>query len=116
MEKIYAYDPGKRKRILAGYIDGDTFIKDVKPEHFMKILGGYGIQETVIELLKERAIKTIEIRTEISIYRAPFSRWIAPDIKVMDQKHGKQRFLPIKYMERTPRTVLFWWKEPPEKG
>jgi len=103
--KILTYDTRKGKQILAGSVDDltHTFIKKVTSKHFFKKTQSYAIQETVIEQLKELGITTIKIITPASIYMSTLDIWLDPCIKVLDYGHGKQRFLPIKYMRRIPK-------------
>ena len=101
--KVTTFDPKKKKKVLAGHIDGDTFTREVKQKHYMHICQGYGIQEVVIEKLKELGIKNITIISEVSKLHSKLSEWLEPDIKVMNFNHGKQRFLPVNRMKREPK-------------
>lgn len=46
---------------IIGYIDGETYITERRPEHFMRMFGGFGISKTVLELLETRNVKNIVI-------------------------------------------------------
>jgi len=102
MTKIRTYDPKKSKLIMAGEFDDKdkSFYKKCKPQHFMKIVGGYGIQEDVIQQLKEMDCEKIYLTTNTGKYVNPFKDWLARDIKVLNYGHGKQRFFPLSRMER----------------
>ena len=60
MEKVTTYDPKKNKHILAGYIEGNVFIKQVSGRHFFRKFQAYGIQEDVIQKLIERNVKKLQ--------------------------------------------------------
>lgn len=100
MRKLLVQDPKKNKLVLAGFVDKDTFIRHVTSyKHFMKVVGGYGIQEIAFEELQKRNIKNIlleEKDTGIHWY-SKLSDW-EENGKVADYGHGKQRFLGMKYM------------------
>lgn len=97
--KLLTFDPAKNKKVLCGEVIGDTLFRWVKPEHFMQVVQGYGIQEVVFQEIVRKGLKMVvlkETNTE--------QRWEA-DIKtwkykgrVADYGHGKQRFLSLKYM------------------
>jgi len=59
---------------------------------------GYGIQEKVIQKLKELGCEEIQIHKQFLSYKSKFSDWLKPEIKVLDYGHGKQRFFPLKDM------------------
>jgi len=96
---IYAYDPKKNKRIKAGSLLGDVFIKQVTSKHYMRREQGYGIQEEVLEVLKEKGCKYIIIKTKISSYTSKLSQWIGLPVK--NYGHGLQRFMRVDKMEIT---------------
>jgi len=95
--KILAYDKKKEKLVKVGDYDYGTriFHKVAKANHLMEMFESYGIQENVIEQLKERGCEKIILKTPTRILESSFSDWLTPDIKVMDFGHGKQRFLPV---------------------
>jgi hypothetical protein len=100
MRKLLVFDPNKNKLVLCGYVDKDTFLRDVNStRHFMKVVGGYGVQEIAFEELEKRGIKNVLIR-ETDTKKNWFSKlsdWIDHG-KVGDYGHGKQRFLGMKHM------------------
>ena len=107
--KLLVYDPAKQKDVLIGEIQDGVLHREVKPEHFMKIVDGYGIQENGFQKLITEAVKEIVMRTEAgTTYSATVQTWLDHS-KVADYGHGKQRFLSLKYMttkeEHGQRTV-----------
>ena len=100
MKKLLVYDPRKRKLVLCGHVDGNTFIRNVvSRKHFMKIVGGYGIQENAFVELKNREIENILLKEEDTkkTWSSTLSDWEEKG-KVADYGNGKQRFLSTKYM------------------
>lgn len=77
-----------------------VFIKHVnRDKHFMRVVGGYGIQEEVFnEHLrgKNGIIKIIEDKK--SAYEIPIWRW-ENNSKTADYGFGRQVFLSTKYMD-----------------
>ncbi len=100
MKKLLVYDPQKRKLVLCGYVNDDTFIRHVNSKkHFMKIVDGYGIQETAFDELRKREIKNILIEEEDTktSWTSKVDDW-KNNGKVADYGNGEQRFLSMKYM------------------
>jgi len=99
--KILAFDPFKRKKVLCGEVVGDTLIRDVDPiKHFMRVVGGYGIQHYVFPILKKNGVKKIIIK-ELNgkNWEADLKTW-EENSRTMDFGHGKQIFLSLKYMKK----------------
>ena len=99
MIKVRTMDPEKNVLVTCGFIDETTFIRNVKPEHFMRVVGGYGIQEAVFDALKDRKITDIILQVEGSgtKWLSKLDDWIAHG-KVANYGHGRQRFLSTSYM------------------
>ena len=100
MRKLLVKDPTKDKLVLAGFVDGDTFRRHVTSyRHFMKIVGGYGIQEIAFEELQKRKIKNIllEEKDTGKSWYSKLDDWTEHG-KVADYGHGRQRFLSMRYM------------------
>lgn len=99
--KLYTYDSRKEKYVLCGQIVGNTLFRKVNSHHFMKIVQGYGIQETAFQELTEKGIQNIVLKHEETrrAIQAPISRWLEHS-KVMDFGNGKQRFLSVKFMDQ----------------
>lgn len=98
--KLLAFDPAKKKQVLCGEIAGTSLFRWVKPEHFMRVLQGYGIQEVAFQKICEEELKMIILKEEHTglNWEAPVEIWKLHG-KVMDYGHGKQRFLSLKYMK-----------------
>lgn len=113
--KLLAFDPKKNKRVLCGEIVGDTLIRIVKPEHFMRMVQGYGIQEVAFQAVMEKGLQNImlvESKTGLE-WKASVKTWLSQS-KVLDYGHGKQRFLSLKFMnskqvEPTEEQLSFLW-------
>jgi hypothetical protein len=103
MEKVTTYDPKKGKPILAGHIEGDSFIKQVTPRHFFYKLQAYGIQEEVIQTLIEKKIKKIQIISHTLTYESDIKDWVNGHVLIRDYGNGLQRFLPVHYMKKIQR-------------
>ena len=91
--KIYCYDPGKSKNILAGEYDTrtSTFSKKVNNRHYMIKEHGYGIQEEVLQKLAKEGCYEIHIYTKTGAYITLLDDWLKRPIK--NYGHGNQRFL-----------------------
>lgn len=100
--KILTYDTKKKKVVLCGEFIGDTFFRNVKPYHYMKVVGGYGISEDAFQEIISKGCKKIiikEITTENS-WESRIEDWIG-HCHIADYGSGKQRFLGLKYMKLT---------------
>jgi hypothetical protein len=97
--KILTYDPGKKKKVLVGEVVGDTLFRWVEPEHFMQVVGGYGIQEVAFQQILKEGVKKIILKATHTEKRweADVENWKYHG-RVMDYGNGKQRFLSLKYM------------------
>ena len=60
--KLTTYDTKKKKVVLCGELRNGILFRKVKPEHFMKVVNGYGIQEVAFQTILERQIKKITNR------------------------------------------------------
>lgn len=101
--KLMTYDPAKKKMVLVGYWNKDKKLlgRKVGPQHFMRVLQGYGIQNDVFQQIIKSGIKHIalkEIHTG-DILLSNVKSWLNEG-RVKDYGHGKQRFLSVKYMRR----------------
>ena len=92
-KSVLTYDPKKKKKVVAGTLIDGAFWKRVKAEHFMKVEQGYGIQEDVIQRLKEMKCSTVLIATPTFTYEMSFSDWERAPIK--DYGNGLQRFVKV---------------------
>lgn len=98
--KIYALDPRKNRKILCGEVVGQTFIRSVKPEHYMEKVKGYGIQEVVFEKMMVAGVTKIRLYVTATgrVLMSTMEDWLNHG-KVSDFGNGKQRFLSVKYMK-----------------
>ena len=97
--KITAFDPRKGSHVLVGVLKNGVFTKHVTAKHFMRIVGGYGIQELAFQELLEAKCQTVIIINETESYVSPIQNWIEHG-KVMNFNSGNQRFLSLKYMQK----------------
>lgn len=98
--KILTYDIRKKKTVLCGELEGETFRREVNSRHFMRVVGGYGIQEDAFQKLCEKRAKKILIHVEntSTTWESVIEDWKI-NSKTMDFGNGKQRFLSLKYMK-----------------
>jgi hypothetical protein len=111
MKPLLAYDIKKKKYIKCGEVDKDSFLRKVRSTHFMRVVGGYGIQEDALTQLAERKVTKIAIYVEDThtMWYSTLKDWIDYG-RSADYGHGKQRFLSLKYMktvgeQMAPKTV-----------
>jgi hypothetical protein len=92
---IHCHDPRKNTTILAGeYNPVDyTFIKKVRPEHYMVKEHGYGIQEEVLQELKIMGCINILIISKDKEYISLLEDWLK--LSVQNYGSGRQRFLKV---------------------
>jgi hypothetical protein len=92
---IHCHDPRKNTVVLAGeYNPTDfTFIKKVRPEHYMAKEHGYGIQEEVLQDLKKMGCINILIISKDKEYISLLEEWL--ELSIQNYGHGRQRFLPL---------------------
>lgn len=96
--KITHYDEAKNLTITVGHYDEDaqTFTGD-RTGNYFNIYQGYGIQEESLQKLIEMGCKVIIITDGKDEYHSPLYRWVEKGI-ISDWGHGKQRFLPVRFM------------------
>jgi hypothetical protein len=108
--KIFTYDPAKGKEVLCREIQGDTFFRWVKPEHFMIVNQSYGIQETAFQQLIENGVEKIVLKEENTGKRweASVEMWLIHGSVQEYSGHSKQRFLSMKYQDvhKIPEPIL----------
>ena len=96
---IKTWDKKKQKHVVAGKVEGGAYHRKViDSKHLMRKFDAYAIQEDVIEQLQDLNIGDIIITSQDNVYFSTSSDWLQPNIRVMDFGHGKQRFLPRRYM------------------
>ena len=92
--KIYTYDSGKNKEVVAGNLEGKIFHKKVThAKHFMYKERSYGISDDVLQQLIEKGCTTIRIETESVVYESDIKKWF--EYRIKNYGHGNQRFLPL---------------------
>jgi len=97
--KIYSTDIKKNKVILCGTFEGDTFTRHVTPKHYMRVVGGYGINEDAFQKIMEYKCKKVIIEdiTTGQKWESTIEDWLE-HCTIADYGSGKQRFLGLKYM------------------
>ncbi len=103
MEKeiIKTFDKAKKKKVVCGFILGDTYYRDVKNQHFMVKYNGYGIQKDVLTKLVAKGIENIKITTKRGTKHFTTVRnWVTKG-KSGKYGHGDQIFLSVKAMKVT---------------
>lgn len=99
--KAYCFDPHFKSMKLMGTKIGDIFFKTVAEKHFMRVIGGYGLQYDAFACFEKEGIKEIEVleyHTGITWLSKP-KEWFEHG-KIADYGRGKQIFLSLKYMKR----------------
>ncbi len=99
---VTTIDPKFNGRVRCGFIIGETFVKEVKSNNYMRVVDGYGIQENVIQGLGSHGVKTVRINNKETnrTYTAPLKTWLEVG-KAADYGNGLQRFLSLKYLSET---------------
>lgn len=99
-----SFDPKKNKTVKVGLFIGNALFKEVQRQHLMRVLDGYGIQETAFNKLPDKKIEFIVLSEQWDGGNKLYSRvtdWEKLG-RVMDYGNGKQRFLSRKYMSVKP--------------
>ena len=99
-EPIYITDPGKGKMVVAGHIDGKTFIKNItKKSHFLRVIQGYAIQEDAIRICDKRGIEFINFNifgeNNVITMRYFMSKARIPK----DRGHGRQHEISLAHIK-----------------
>lgn len=99
--RIMTYDPKKQKPVLCGELDNNVFVREVQPYHFMRVVGGYGIQEDAFQQLESKGCTKIIIREIVAgkEWESNIDVW-KEHCHIADYGSGKQRFLGLKYMKQ----------------
>lgn len=99
MIKFLTWDAKKRKQVLVGEINGKQLIKKVDPlKHFMRVVGGYGIQYEALVELKAKGITRVTIQEKGGKeWDSTIEDWFN-NSSFADYGNGKQAFLSLKYM------------------
>lgn len=105
MIKILSTDLKKNKTVLCGTFDGTTFTRHVTPRHFMRVVGGYGINEDAFQKILEYGCKTVIIDETATHnqWKSDINDWL-DHCTIADYGSGKQRFLGLKYMHTHEKT------------
>ena len=100
MTPLYIYDPMKKKKVKVGAIINDYYYKPViRRKHYLRIVSGYAIQESVIKdivgKISKIVIEELDTGKRFSISMGDFlmhsSRW--------SHEHGRQLTIEEKYLE-----------------
>lgn len=92
--QVMTEDPKKGYPVVAGVVIGDEFWKMVKPEHYMRDYGGYGISSDVFPLLEELMIPTIILNGPDFNISIPVKDWLSRGFSGDEKKtNGPQIFL-----------------------
>lgn len=96
---IRAFDPKKRKEVVCGYVDGDTYHRSVNNRHYFVKYGGYGVQTLILDRLIRKKVKYIVITTHKGTkLKSDIIDWVRWGRK-RNYGHGKQTFLGTKFMK-----------------
>jgi len=89
---ILTFDIEKRQKVLCGRYNETTktFHKTVKPNHYMRKYGGYGISSDAMEELKKLGCAWVVITAPKETLKTSFDLWYKqPD---RSEGHGFQKF------------------------
>lgn len=102
MPALYAFDPGKSKKIKVGEIVGNAVVlkKDSK-KHLMRVMDGYGIQASALTAMQENNIEEVRIHeTDTGIrWKISVADWRMFG-RLADYGNGKQWFVSRKFMRQ----------------
>ena len=101
IDLVRVLDPKKDKIIVAGFIEGKTFVKEItKPSHFLRLAQGYVIQESAIEICRARQIENINFRIfgKDNIITLEYFLKNSPIPK--DRGHGYQHEISLERIKR----------------
>ena len=101
------FDPRKNLDVTVGTYDeaSKVFYKKVnKKLHFMKIEGGYGIQEDIILKLQGLGCLRIIIDTGGDIYSVDFNEWL--QLTPKNYNSGLQRFWRVPIQKEGQSSLL----------
>lgn len=99
--KAYCFDPKYKKLMLMGNKVGNVFFKTVENKHFMRVVGGYGLQYDAFACFETEGITDVEVlehHTGIT-WQSKTKDWFLHG-KIADYGRGKQIFLSLKYMHK----------------
>lgn len=97
--KLYDFDPAKNKQILIGQVVGSAIVIKKTNRHYMRVVGGYGIQESAFKELERNNIEEIRIHNTDTNerWKADIETWRLKS-KTANYGHGRQVFLSTSYM------------------
>lgn len=102
--RIYTTDPKKGFQVFCGDYNEETktFVRHVKPEHFVRVGQGWALQESALFQLKSMGCEKVVIVDMQPDGRHYFEselwHWFGERSFVKDLGHGLQRVLPKKLM------------------
>lgn len=97
MEKIKVFDEAKQREVVVGELRGFTFYKPFnRQRHYMRMMKGFGLDEGVYQKLREHGVMKIVLKSDTEQLVSDITDWDCMNVR--DFGHGKQRFLPEKYM------------------
>lgn len=100
--KLLTIDPKKKQTVLCGNIIKGVLYRNVLPQHFVRIMSGWGIQEDAFQKAKALGTEKIvlkELNTRFR-YESRLVDWVEHGV-VRDLGSGEQRFLSKKFMVAT---------------
>ena len=105
--KAYCFDPHFKEFKLMGNKIGDVFFKKVESKHFMRVIGGYGLQYDAFACFEEEGIETIEVLESHTknIWVSKRQDWFEHG-KIADYGRGKQIFLSLKFMKKKNKEAI----------
>ena len=97
--RVYCFDPKYSRYMKMGEKIGDVFFKTVEAKHFMRVVGGYGLQYDAFSNFTANGINHIYVyeRHTGNVWQARVADWVGHG-HIADYGRGKQIFLSLKYM------------------
>lgn len=97
--QIKTHDPNKQEEVLCGEVISNVFYRHVGPEHYMRKIKGYGIQDEAFHQIENVDTILIIQKDTGEVFSSTPQTWKEKG-KVMDFGHGKQVFLSTSHMKK----------------
>lgn len=105
IQEIRTYDPKKHKIVKAGFVENNVFFKHIEPQHLIRIIGGYGIQDKVVNDLIEMGIKSIVFILGDRHLQISMESFLKNSTEI-DLGHGVQKAINIKWLSDLSKEQL----------
>lgn len=72
---VFSYKGDKNKRVQVGFIEGNCYYSERKPQHFFRIFKGYGLSIDVYNHLVQLGINLIRLYNNADMFESTISQW-----------------------------------------